>query len=133
MLVEARIVVLSVLRMMKENYLLAKQQISWCTCAGKSIEDDMIITTEISEETMNSTGHEVDVRQSITEVLQDELGLDVRTRYGPPGHLLHNPSILLPYLNLKARRPQDSGVIKVTRESLLCWLQQRGRPLEADC
>ncbi|URE21568.1 PPR repeat [Musa troglodytarum] len=99
--VEARIVVLSVLRMIKENYML-----------GKSIEDDIIITTEISKETMNSTGHEVDVRQSITEVLQDELGLDVRTRYGPPDHLLCNPSILPPDSNLQARRPQDLGVIK---------------------
>ncbi|CAL9106029.1 unnamed protein product [Musa textilis] len=120
--VEARIVVLSVLRMIKENYML-----------GKSIEDDIIITTEISKETMNSTGHEVDVRQSITEALQDELGLDVRTRYGPPDHPLCNPSILPPDSNLQVRRPQDLGVIKVTRESLLCWLQKRGRHSEADC
>lgn len=94
----------------------------------------MIITTEISKETMNSTGHEVDMRQSITGVLQDELGLDVRTRYGPPDHLLYNPLILPPDSNnLQARRPQDLGVIKVTRESLLCWLQKRGRRSEADC
>lgn len=93
----------------------------------------MIITTEISKEMMNSTGHEVDVRQSITQVLQDELGLDVKTRYGPPDHLLCNPLILPPDSNLQARRPQDLGLIKVTRESLLCWLQKRGRRSEADC
>ncbi|WOL08478.1 pentatricopeptide repeat-containing protein [Canna indica] len=124
--VEARIVVLSVLRMIREKYLL-----------GKAIEDDIIIITEPRKQAMDSTHRELDVQHCIARVLRDDLGLDVRSGHNPPDDILRNPSVIPSKIKAKdskfqARRPQDLGNLKVTRESLVCWLQKKGRHLKAD-
>ncbi|KAJ0978191.1 hypothetical protein J5N97_013665 [Dioscorea zingiberensis] len=61
--VEARIIVLSVLRMTKEKYQ-----------SGDPIKDDILIISGVGKYTAS---HELEVQHAIIKVLQDELGLEV--------------------------------------------------------
>ncbi|XP_020086825.1 pentatricopeptide repeat-containing protein At5g02830, chloroplastic isoform X5 [Ananas comosus] len=127
--VEARIIVLSVLRMIKESYLL-----------GNTIqEEDMIIITGVGKEAKGAASHPLEVQQTLVGVLKNELGLDVMTGHralcsgrAPPhsDSALRSPTVLEmtevveDYTHL-ARRPRDLGVLKVTRDSLQQWLQKK--------
>ncbi|CAL4938870.1 unnamed protein product [Urochloa decumbens] len=116
--VEARIVVLSVLRKIKEQYLL-----------GTAVQDDVVIITghEKTSRTEVETSA-VDVEHAIVTVLTDDLGLEVLI--GPGSHLpvLPNPKALTKSRsNLQAptkfTRPQ--GVIKIPVNSLNHWLKKK--------
>ncbi|KAK4772861.1 hypothetical protein SAY87_027880 [Trapa incisa] len=105
--VEARIVVLAVLRMIKENYIL-----------GDSIQDDISIILGVSELNTNSN---LEVKDAITRLLHDELGLEVlpgptqeKTTYDPSRGL-----------ETPARRLANLQSLKVTKRSLQQWLQIR--------
>ncbi|OAY68857.1 Pentatricopeptide repeat-containing protein, chloroplastic, partial [Ananas comosus] len=114
--VEARIIVLSVLRMIKESYLL-----------GNTIqEEDMIIITGVGKEAKDAASHPLEVQQTLVGVLKNELGLDVVTGHRAlcsdraPRHsdtALRSPTVLEitevveDYTHL-ARRPRDLGVLK---------------------
>ncbi|KAJ4970444.1 hypothetical protein NE237_003543 [Protea cynaroides] len=125
--VEARIVVLAVLRMIKES----------CTL-GHSIKDDMIIILGIKREGLCATNH-FEVRDAVIKLLQDELGLNVVLE-GPRIPLTRNDGNPL-NLDMNnenqvsnrepmdseplARRPVVLQRLKVTRKSLYHWLQKR--------
>ncbi|CAN6289804.1 unnamed protein product [Urochloa humidicola] len=117
--VEARIVVLSVLRKIKEQYLL-----------GTAVQDDVVIITghEKTSRTEVETSA-VDVEHAIVTVLTDDLGLEVLI--GPGSHL---PVIANPKAPTKSRgnlqvptkftrKPQ--GVIKIPVNSLNHWLKKK--------
>nr|UPT48545.1 pentatricopeptide repeat protein AaPPR274 [Agave angustifolia] len=126
--VEARIVVLSVLWKIREDY----------RSAGKMVPEDMIIISGVGKEMSGSANHEHGVQLAIVKVLQDELGLDLITGYGS-AHGSHAPSLVDDASNSAAtqkieppndykhvaRRPQDLGVLKVSKKSLCNWLQKR--------
>uniref|UniRef100_A0A7N0SVC9 Pentatricopeptide repeat-containing protein n=1 Tax=Kalanchoe fedtschenkoi TaxID=63787 RepID=A0A7N0SVC9_KALFE len=129
--IEARIVVLAVLRMIKEKY-----------AAGVPIRDDMLIilgTTLVDHDLPN---HESDVKEAVIKLLQDELGLEIliqdsRSNPGreiqsptPPklkgeGEMDANNSIHHLDISTTARQPAVIHRIKVTRKSLNQWLQRR--------
>ncbi|MQL77329.1 hypothetical protein Taro_009722, partial [Colocasia esculenta] len=127
--IEARIVVLSVLRMMKESY-----------AHGDVIDDDMIIMTGLGKAIPGEVNHEQEVQQAITNVLQGELGLDVVVGQGgiPVNKTDSDIGLLrttrkssivlrkdeLPESRACVRKPQDLGVLRVTRTSLHNWLQK---------
>ncbi|KAL6645770.1 hypothetical protein ACP70R_017378 [Stipagrostis hirtigluma subsp. patula] len=118
--VEARIVVLSLLRKIKEQYLL-----------GRTVQDDVVIFT--GHEKTSSTEVEtsaVDVDHAIVTVLTDELGLEVLI--GPasrppvsftPKAVTRSRSNLEQSSKHSARRPQ--GVIKIPINSLNHWLKKK--------
>ncbi|KAL6648330.1 hypothetical protein ACP70R_012554 [Stipagrostis hirtigluma subsp. patula] len=118
--VEARIVVLSLLRKIKEQYLL-----------GRTVQDDVVIFT--GHEKTSSTEVEtsaVDVEHAIVTVLTDELGLEVLI--GPasrppvsstPKAVTRSRSNLEQSSKHSARRPQ--GVIKIPINSLNHWLKKK--------
>ncbi|XP_028548148.1 pentatricopeptide repeat-containing protein At5g02830, chloroplastic isoform X2 [Dendrobium catenatum] len=113
--IEARIVILSVLRMIKENY----QQ-------GKIIQDDMIIIVGVGDELTCSTGTEHEIKQAIIRVLQGELGLHVVTGHKPDLNLsmvVKNSTFAED--KYEARRPHYSGLLKITKESIYQWLQRK--------
>ncbi|CAA6669334.1 unnamed protein product [Spirodela intermedia] len=74
--VEARVVVLSVLRMIKESY-----------GPGHPIDEDLIIITGIGKEIPGEVHREWDVKHAIVKLLQDQLGLEILVGQGrvPPG------------------------------------------------
>ncbi|XP_072984153.1 pentatricopeptide repeat-containing protein At5g02830, chloroplastic [Typha latifolia] len=124
--VEARIIVLSVLRMIKESYLL-----------GKTIQEDMIIITGMGKPARDAAATYVaEVQHSVIKVLKDELGLNIMAGHGAlssnnaptqPDDVLSTSEVLdisEDYTRL-ARRPQDLGVLKVSRDSLYHWLQKK--------
>ncbi|XP_008792463.2 pentatricopeptide repeat-containing protein At5g02830, chloroplastic isoform X1 [Phoenix dactylifera] len=130
--VEARIVVLSVLRMIKELYWL-----------GKIIQDDMIIISGVGKYGTGPASREFEVQQAVLSVLQDELGFDVETGLGAV-RMNHSPgppdasnsrvfqTIKEPkYHKYLARRPQDLGVLRVPKRALHSWVQKKGSPSEA--
>lgn len=100
-----------------------KQQACCTFCTGKSIEEDVIIMTEV-ERAASPGGHDLDVQYAITKLLQDELGLDVRSGHGSRDELVSS-STALQTSQVQPRRPHDLGVLKVTKESLLRWLQKK--------
>ncbi|CAM8961795.1 unnamed protein product [Rhodiola kirilowii] len=128
---EARIVVLAVLRMMKEKY-----------AKGVPVRDDILIilgTTSVDSDLPN---HQLDVKDAVIKLLQDELGLEIVTqgsKSAPESKI--QPDTALPsklnveeadrnnrlQLNLDTptRRPAVIHRIKVTRRSLNHWLQRR--------
>ncbi|XP_028091864.1 pentatricopeptide repeat-containing protein At5g02830, chloroplastic isoform X1 [Camellia sinensis] len=124
--VEARIVVLAVLRMIKEN-----------NAQGCPLKDDLFIILQVKKTSTNSAKAKSEVEDAITKLLQDELGLEVTLA----GSEKVNPSTsLVSYANeeeilgsnrfptkLKpsARRPAILHRLKVTRKSLRYWLQRR--------
>ncbi|KAK8919243.1 Pentatricopeptide repeat-containing protein [Platanthera zijinensis] len=112
--VEGRIVVLSVLRMIKENYQ-----------HGKLIQDDVTIILGVGDESELSVVNDREVKHSIIRVLQDELGLHVLT--GHKSHESGSAFVKKPALaaDRTARRPRDSGFLKVSKESIHEWLQRK--------
>lgn len=124
--VEARIVVLAVLRMIKEN-----------NAQGCPPKDDLFIILQVKKTSTNSAKAKSEVEDAITKLLQDELGLEVTLA----GSEKVNPSTsLVSYANKEeilgsnrfptklkpsARRPAVLHRLKVTRKSLRYWLQRR--------
>ncbi|KAG9453301.1 hypothetical protein H6P81_006205 [Aristolochia fimbriata] len=122
--VEARIVVLAALRMVKENYI-----------QGHPIEEDLVITFGVEKEEWDPV---VTVQETIIKVLRDELGLEVH--YRPQNVFSVNsqesPSIklvdripakkvLLGQLGYLAKRPLDNRRVWVKSQSLRDWLNKR--------
>nr|ARV85581.1 pentatricopeptide repeat-containing protein [Cucumis melo] len=122
--VEARIVVLAVLRMIKENYAL-----------GESVKDDIFIILEVNKVQTDLIRKNFEVRDAITKLLQDELGLEVLPT-GPTIPLDKVPnseSSNMSHTKLKGtmgrnkyftRKPADVQRLKVTKKSLQDWLQR---------
>nr|XP_043632134.1 pentatricopeptide repeat-containing protein At5g02830, chloroplastic [Erigeron canadensis] len=127
--VEARIVVLAVLRMIKENYR-----------PGELISDDMFIILGVQEVGAAADKNQFDVKETIIKLLQDTLSLEVLS-LGPkiPTDIrinVENPFNPRPDLDetLKrmrspptspTRRPVVLQRLKVTRRSLYQWLQRK--------
>ncbi|PWA64376.1 tetratricopeptide repeat (TPR)-like superfamily protein [Artemisia annua] len=126
--VEARIVVLAVLRMIKENYN-----------PGDYVRDDMFIILGVQELGTAAEKHQIDVRDTIIKLLRDNLGLEVLT-LGPkiPTDIrinVENPFNPHPDLDKTlersrlptspTRRPAVLQRLKVTRRSLYQWLQRK--------
>ncbi|OEL22079.1 Pentatricopeptide repeat-containing protein [Dichanthelium oligosanthes] len=118
--VEARIVVLSVLRKIKEQYLL-----------GKAVQDDVVIITghEKTSRTEVETSA-VNVEHAIVTVLTDDLGLDVLIGPGSRPPVSAKPKVpTKSRSNIEqvsksfTRRPQ--GVIKIPINSLNHWLKKK--------
>lgn len=121
--VEARIVVLAVLRMIKENYH-----------SGELVRDDMLIILGVHEV---GDKHEFDVKDTIIKLVRDNLGLEI-VSLGPkiPSEIIRinvenpfhpNPDLLLLDKTLRPpnRRPAVFQRLKVTRRSLYHWLQKK--------
>ncbi|CAK7342926.1 unnamed protein product [Dovyalis caffra] len=128
LIVEARIVVLAVLRMIKENYAL-----------GYSVEDDMWITLDVSK-VYKASNRVSEVKNAMIELLQNELGLEVLIAF--PGYLddikigLENPLDLGPDWEVSSARNKKMASstrrpivgaqrLKVTRKSLHKWLHRK--------
>lgn len=126
--VEARIVVLAVLRMIKENYTL-----------GYSVKEDMWITLDVSKVDPASK-RDSEMKNAIIELLRNELGLEVLVAV--PGHLddikTDSKSSLDPGPDLVVRLARNNKMasstrrpivvtqrLKVRRKSLHEWLQRR--------
>ncbi|KAG8500903.1 hypothetical protein CXB51_002911 [Gossypium anomalum] len=128
--VEARIVVLAVLRMIKENYV-----------QGHSVRDDMLIILGVSEKREEAANVISGVKDAAMKLLQDELGLEVllvEPQVKKDGWVDLQTSgantVLLEKagknsLSSKAlsstRRPVILQRLKVLRKSLNQWLQKR--------
>ncbi|KAL8247403.1 hypothetical protein R6Q59_008619 [Mikania micrantha] len=126
--VEARIVVLAVLRMIKENYH-----------PGEFMRDDMFIILGVQEVGTSVDKNEFDVKDAIIKLLKDNLGLEVLS-LGPkiPNEIrinVENPFNSHPDLHeaieetklskSPSRRPAVLHRLKVTRRSLYHWLQKK--------
>ncbi|XVF07975.1 hypothetical protein REPUB_Repub06bG0185400 [Reevesia pubescens] len=126
--VEARIVVLAVLRMIKEIYI-----------QGHSVKDDMSIILGVSERHEDAAKVKSEVKDAVTKLLQNELGLEVlllepqvrRVELQTPidadpvlSKTVEKNSLSLKTLS-SARRPVILQRLKVTRKSLNHWLQRR--------
>ncbi|XP_061366647.1 pentatricopeptide repeat-containing protein At5g02830, chloroplastic [Gastrolobium bilobum] len=129
--VEARLVILAVLRMIKENYGL-----------GHSVNDDILIVIGSTKADESPAKHLLEVQKAIIELLRNELGLEVlpaRTRIAPSGTAkLKNPNLsnlniealpgekaLPTMMGFQTRRPAVLQRLKVTKESLYRWLQSK--------
>ncbi|KAK7245191.1 hypothetical protein RIF29_40026 [Crotalaria pallida] len=130
--VEARLVILAVLRMIKENSGL-----------GHSVKnDDILIIIGATKVDETPAKHISEVEEAIVKLLQNELGLEVhpaRTRFAPSDttklekHNLSNLSIeALPGENASptrmgfhTRRPAVLHRLKVTKKSLYRWLHRK--------
>ncbi|KAF8402784.1 hypothetical protein HHK36_010875 [Tetracentron sinense] len=127
--VEARIVVLAVLRMIKESYTL-----------GNPVKDDMVIILGVRIEGPGAAKQESEVQDAVIKLLRDELALSVvlvgpiisvdRNDLGSPLDLdpnRENPGKNRLYMEFEssARRPAVLRRLKVTRKSLYHWLQKR--------
>ncbi|KAJ1297652.1 hypothetical protein BS78_01G393300 [Paspalum vaginatum] len=119
--VEARIVVLSVLRKIKEQYLL-----------GRGVQDDVVIITRGHQKTsrIEAEASAVDVEHAIVTVLTDDLGLEVLIGPGSHPPVASEPKVStksrsnLDQVSTKiTRRPQ--GVIKIPINSLNHWLKKK--------
>lgn len=124
--VEARIVVLAVLRMIKENY-----------APGNSLKDDMSIILGIQE--VGSIDANPDaVKDAVVKLLRDDLGLEVisaatrNTRsenFSSDRDCKNTITSGFPTrFESTTRRPADLHRLKVTRKSLYNWLQKRMGP-----
>ncbi|XP_076945065.1 pentatricopeptide repeat-containing protein At5g02830, chloroplastic-like [Bidens hawaiensis] len=126
--VEARIVVLAVLRMIKENYH-----------PGQFMRDDVFIILGVQEVGTAVDENEYDVKDAIIKLLKDNLGLEVLS-LGPkiPTNIrinVENPFSSQPDLHETLeeaklskspnRRPTVLHRLKVTRRSLNRWLQKK--------
>ncbi|XP_021289489.1 pentatricopeptide repeat-containing protein At5g02830, chloroplastic isoform X2 [Herrania umbratica] len=126
--VEARIFVLAVLRMIKENYIL-----------GHSVKDDMLIILGVSE--ANAAKQKSEVKDAVMKLLQEELGLEVllvepQVKNGrvdlqtpidadPVSSETVGMNSLLSKPLSSTRRPVILQRLKVTRKSLNHWLWRR--------
>ncbi|KAK6942870.1 Pentatricopeptide repeat [Dillenia turbinata] len=129
--VEARIVVLAVLRMIKENYT-----------SGLRIKDDMLIILGVERVGQDTIRHEVEVKDAIIKLLQNELGLEAtlaRPR-AAHGNFTQLGTSLYPdasteeilarkdireEIEFSTRRPASVQRLKVTKKSLYEWLRRR--------
>lgn len=130
--VEARIVVLAVLRMIKEKYNL-----------GHPIKDDMLIILGVAKLNASPPKQETEVKDALIKLLRDELGLEVLLA-GPriasldiktqPGSVLDSDQNMKEKLGKEGlsneitfptRRPAVFQRLKVTKKSLHHWLQRR--------
>lgn len=98
--VEARIVVLAVLRMIKEKY----------NTHGYSIKDDILIVLGISKVVVTDPGkHNLEVKNAMIKLLRDELGLEVLS--AGPRNALHGKTYMEctpeSVLNLEESRELD--------------------------
>ncbi|KAG8376505.1 hypothetical protein BUALT_Bualt09G0070400 [Buddleja alternifolia] len=126
--VEARLVVLAVLRKIKEKYI-----------AGNSIKDDVSIVLGLQKLGSHFTKDESGVREGVIRLLHHDLGLHVlavgfRTgndiKTDKRGPLRLEEEVLERIVSPQApesptRRPIVLQRLKVTRESLHHWLQRR--------
>ncbi|KAL2660401.1 hypothetical protein AAZV13_03G138900 [Glycine max] len=125
--VEAHLVVLAVLRMIKENYSL-----------GHSVNDDILIIIGATKVDENPSKHILEVQEAIIKLLRNELELEVfpaRTRLA----LCDTAKLEYPNrsnLNIEAlpgenalgfqtRRPGVLVRLKVTKKSLYSWLHRK--------
>ncbi|KAK9126856.1 hypothetical protein Scep_015702 [Stephania cephalantha] len=124
--VEARIVVLAVLRMIKEKYI-----------TGDPIKDDMSIILGARKEIGGVADNEFEVKNAIVKLLQDVVGLAVVST-GPETPFIlndnrwHRRNSVLKQNECRsnsddssARRPTVLQRLKVTRVSLDRWLRKR--------
>ncbi|EEF37162.1 pentatricopeptide repeat-containing protein At5g02830, chloroplastic [Ricinus communis] len=130
--VEARIVVLAVLRMVKENYI-----------QGHLVKDDMSITLGIDKVDVLPATQKAEVKDAIFKLLHNELGLevlivvprytaDLETDLEIPLNSYQNWSKSSGRENIRvssARRPLVLQRLKVTRNSLHSWLQRKAGAL----
>ncbi|KAI3473247.1 hypothetical protein Pfo_030539 [Paulownia fortunei] len=129
--VEARIVVLAVLRKIKEKYI-----------AGNSIKDDVLIILGLQELGAHVAKDESGVGEAVIRLLQHDLGLqvfavgsrtgsDIRRDKGSHIHSIFELEEVLERsgspqaLESPTRRPIVLQRLKVTRKSLHHWLQRR--------
>ncbi|XP_028775969.1 pentatricopeptide repeat-containing protein At5g02830, chloroplastic [Neltuma alba] len=129
--VEARLVILAVLRMIKENCGL-----------GHSVNNDILIIIGATKADATPAKHILVVQDTITKLLQDELELEVmpaRTRFALDdtvkleNHVILNPSLeavpgkdISPTsVQLKTRRPAVLQRLRVTKKSLHDWLRRK--------
>ncbi|CAA2972374.1 pentatricopeptide repeat-containing At5g02830, chloroplastic [Olea europaea subsp. europaea] len=128
--VEARIVVLAVLRMIKEKY-----------STGDSIKDDMLLILSVQEIGACVGKDEIGVKEAVIKLLQYDLGLQVISRGSRIGNNkksdVENPvcsnlkledlkrSGPSPQLESPTRRPVVLQRLKITKESLHHWLQRK--------
>ncbi|KAE8661061.1 Pentatricopeptide repeat-containing protein [Hibiscus syriacus] len=130
--VEARIVVLAVLRMIKENYI-----------QGHSVKDDMLIILGVGERYEEAANVIISgVKDAVMKLLQDELGLEVlpveprvkKDRWVDLQAPIDANTVLLEAAENNSlsekplsstRRPVILQRLKVTRKSLNRWLQRR--------
>ncbi|KAK2977612.1 hypothetical protein RJ640_007248 [Escallonia rubra] len=128
MQVEARLVVLAVLRMIKENYT-----------PGNPVKDDMLIILGVQEVGASAVQHELNVKDAIIKLLRSDLGLKVLLAGPSMAIKKENPSYsnledlqgsaLPTQLESPTWRPAVLERLKVTRESLSHWLRKRsGKP-----
>ncbi|KZV51570.1 pentatricopeptide repeat-containing protein chloroplastic-like [Dorcoceras hygrometricum] len=121
--VEARIVVLAVLRKIREKNV-----------AGESVKDDILIILGVQELYEDGNG----IREAVIRLLHYDLGLQVlsfgsRTWNDERKEVedrnmrseVHEDSSLPPASRSPSRRPVALQRLKVTRESLQHWLQRR--------
>lgn len=123
--VEARIIVLAVLRMMKENYSL-----------GVPVKDDLMIVLGPNKVNKIQAKHDLEVKDAITKLLQDDLGLKVfldgpsiQHKNAHMQKLLDSESNMAETLHIElkssTRRPKILQRLKVPKKSLHHWLQRR--------
>ncbi|GAB2272407.1 hypothetical protein Dimus_007232 [Dionaea muscipula] len=116
--VESRIVVLAVLRMIKEKHAL-----------GHTIKDDLIIILGAREVCP-------ELRDTVTDLLKDELGLGVipvkpRVAFGSTGadsethDVIETKMLPAKWDNTPRRRPAVLERLLVTKNSLYQWLQKK--------
>ncbi|KAI4349215.1 hypothetical protein L6164_009835 [Bauhinia variegata] len=129
--VEARMVVLAVLRMIKENYGL-----------GHSVNDDILIIIGANKADENPAKLTMEVEDAITRLLRDEIGLEVfptraRLTLNERGRLGNavisnanledtpekneSPTVM----EYQTRRPAVVLRLKVSKKSLHHWLQRK--------
>ncbi|XP_038713901.1 pentatricopeptide repeat-containing protein At5g02830, chloroplastic isoform X2 [Tripterygium wilfordii] len=129
--VEARILVLAVLRMIKENY-----------SQGNLVPDDIWIIIGINNVAAEPARYDTEVKEEISKLLRNELGLEVLlsgSRIAVDEQMdmqspLDSDQKLGEMLGVKtfpaelessSRRPIDLLRLKVTKKSLYRWLQKR--------
>ena len=98
--------------------------------SGQAIDDDLIIITGIAKEITGQAQDKQSVKQAVIKLLKDELGLEIRPGYertptGSNNIDLSGLSNGSSEIKASFRRPQDRGMLRVTRESLQRWLQNR--------
>lgn len=126
--VEARIVVLAVLRMIKENHN-----------QGELISDDLFIILGVLEHGAAADKHQFDVKDTIIKLLRDNLSLEVlslapkiptESRINVENPFNPHPDLDETLKRMRSptspsRRPIVLQRLKVTRRSLFHWLQRK--------
>ncbi|CAJ2632686.1 unnamed protein product [Trifolium pratense] len=129
--VEARLVILAVLRMIKENYAI-----------GHSVNDDILIIIGATKADESPSKNILEVQEAMMKLLRNELGLEVipaRTRFAPSDtpklrtpklsnqtiEALPGENALTTTMGFHTRRPAVLQRLKVTKKSLHRWLQRK--------